>query len=234
MNEQTQNLQSGIKGWAEEDRPRERLLMHGPATLSDAELMAIIFGNGTKEKSAVDISRELLKLANNDLDKLARFSLKEMQQVNGIGPAKAIALAACLEIGKRRSASTPEETESIRSSRQIFNILLPDMRDLNHEIFVVLYLNRRNKIIHKEILSKGGMSGTIVDVRILIKNALDHRASALALGHNHPSKSLIASEEDKKITQKIKTAADLFQISLLDHIIVGGNSYMSFADSGLL
>lgn len=234
MNENKQSHLSGIKAWAVDDRPREKMLMHGAHTLSDAELIAIIFGNGTKEKSAVDLARELLAISQNNLDNLARFSLKEMQQVSGIGPAKAIALAACLEIGKRRNrlASTPDV--KITSSKQSFQLLLPDLLDLNHEIFIVLYLNRGNKVIHKEILSKGGMTGTVVDVQILIKNALDHRASAIIVAHNHPSKSLVASPEDKKITQRIKEAANLFHIQLLDHIIIGGNDYFSFADAGIL
>lgn len=234
MNENKQGNLSGIKAWAVDDRPREKMLMHGAHTLSDAELIAIIFGNGTKEKSAVDLARELLALSQNNLDKLARFSLKEMQQVSGIGPAKAIALAACLEIGKRRNRLDATPDVKITSSKQTFQLLLPDLQDLNHEIFIVLYLNRGNKIIHKEILSKGGMAGTVVDVQILIKNALDHRATALIVAHNHPSKNLVASPEDKKITQRIKEAANLFQIQLLDHIIVGGNDYFSFADAGIL
>lgn len=228
------NGNNAIKNWAADERPREKLLLHGAQVLSDAELIAIIFGNGTKEKSAVDIGRELLVSAGNDWDTLARFSPKEMQRINGVGPAKAISLAACLEIAKRRAKAMPQQEAAITSSRSAFHILLPDMQDLNQEIFVVLYLNRRNKVLHKEIISKGGMSGTVVDVRIVIKTALDHRASGLIIAHNHPSKSLQPSEEDKRLTKIIRQAADLFSIKLLDHIIIAGQVYYSFSDEGLL
>lgn len=226
---------TAIKNWAADERPREKLLTHGAATLSDSELIGIIFGNGTREKSAVDLARELLALAQNNLDILAKFSLQEMQQISGIGPAKAIALAACMELGKRRSkAGFIAAEQVITSSDQAAKIFMPDMIDLDHEIFAVLFLSRRNAVIHKEIISRGGAHATVVDVRILIKKAMDHRASNIILSHNHPSKSLQASNEDKKLTQQVKQAAELFNIKLLDHIIIAGSQYFSFADEGIL
>lgn len=228
------NKQQTIKNWAEDERPREKLVAHGPQVLSDAELIAIIFGNGTRSKSAVDISRELMASAGNDWDRLARFNLKEMQRIDGIGPAKAIALAACLEIAKRRALSIPREEKTITSSRSAFALLQPMMQDLDHEIFVVLYLNRRNQVMHQDTISKGGISGTVVDVRIVIKNALDQRASGIVIAHNHPSKSLKPSEQDIQLTDRISQAAQLFSIQVVDHLIIAGASYYSFADEGLL
>ena len=228
------NTISGIKQWAEDDRPREKLMQKGQSALSDAELLAILIQNGTREKSAVDLAREILALAGNQLHRLARLNLNDFQQVKGVGPAKAITLMAALELGRRRRSESVAELESVRDSRGIAAILMPIMQDLTHEIFYVLYLNRANKIIHQEMISKGGVESTVADVRIIMKNALSHLASSICIAHNHPSGNLQPSMADRKLTEKVRQAAQLLDIKLLDHLIIGQQSYFSFSDSGLL
>lgn len=233
MEEQQPN-NKGIKHWAIDDRPREKLMQKGATALSDAELIAIIFSNGTKHRSAVDLARDLLRTAEHDLNRLARMTLIDFQKINGIGPAKAVALMACLELGRRRKSITVKEESHILSSKTAFEIIYPKLQDLVNEVFYVIYMNQNNKVVSQGKISEGGITGTVVDTRILIKNALDHRATSIIVAHNHPSHSLKPSNADITITTQIKEAAALFNIRLFDHIIIGGNSYFSFADEGLL
>lgn len=223
-----------IKNWALDDRPREKLLMHGADKLSNSELLGILIQNGTVNKSAVDLAKEILKLGDDNLLALGRLTIKDFMKVKGIGAAKAITITAALELGRRRAATESIDNFKVSSSKDIAVFLKEKFQDLNHEQFGCVYLNIANKVIKHEIMSKGGMSETVVDPRIIIKAALDHRAVGLILFHNHPSGSLQPSKADLHITQKIKAAAQLLEIRLLDHIIVSNAGYFSFADENLL
>lgn len=225
---------NGIKSWAEDDRPREKLLSKGPSSLSDAELLAILIGSGTREKSAVDLARELLTLSNNNLNKLGKIGLVELQQVKGIGEARAITIAATMELGRRRQMEAALDQPKIDSAKAAAALLFPLLQDLNHEMFCVLYLNNANRLIKHEMISSGGLTATIVDVRMVLKNALLCQAAGLIVAHNHPSGNNKPSESDKTLTKKIAESAKLMDINLLDHIIIAGKEYVSFADSGLL
>lgn len=222
-----------IKDWSEEDRPREKLIQKGIQTLTDAELIAVLIGSGNRELSAVELSKYILSDNGNDLNKIAKKSVKKLTEYKGIGEAKAISILAALELGKRRDLSKTEEQVKIGSSKGIFQILNPLYRDLPYEEFWVIFLNRSNKIIHKEKISQGGISGTVVDNRIILKMAIEHLASSIILSHNHPSGQLQASQQDIQITQKLKEACKLVDIAVLDHIIVADNQYLSFADESL-
>jgi len=223
-----------IKDWALEDRPREKLLYKGISSLSDAELLAILIGSGSNDKSAVDLAREILSLASNNLNRLGKLDVHDLVQLKGIGTAKAINIMSALELGRRRKSSEVIESAKIRSSNDVYTIFNPLLADLTHEEFWLLYLNRSNKILSRHKLSQGGISGTITDVRLLIKKALELLASSIIICHNHPSGNLEPSEADNRITSKIKEAASYFDINLLDHIIVTDNGYYSYADSGSL
>ncbi len=223
-----------IKSWAVEDRPREKLLNHGPSVLSDSELIAILLGTGTRELSAVELARKVLQLSANNLDKLGKLAVNDIVKVKGIGKAKAISIAAALELGRRRMNSEPLSVPQITSSKAASELFLPLVTDLPHEEFWVAYLNRNNKLIEKSRISQGGISGTVTDIKLIFKKALDLLASSIIICHNHPSGNLDSSIQDRQITKKIKEAALFFDISLLDHIIVAGNNYISFADEGLL
>jgi DNA repair protein RadC len=223
-----------IKNWDSKDQPREKLVQHGSRILSDAELIAILLGSGTRDMSAVELARKVLSLSSNNLSQLGRISISELTKVKGIGKAKAITLAAALELGRRRNGSDPEEKKSITSSREASELFIRYMSDLPHEEFWIAFLNRGNRIIEKNILSKGGVSGTITDVRMIMKRAVEVLASSIILCHNHPSGNLNYSKEDLQVTRKISEAASFFDVKLLDHIIVAGNKYFSFADEGLL
>ncbi len=226
---------TSIKNWAEDDRPREKLLSKGTAALSNAELLAILINNGTRNKSALDLAKEILQHASNDLHKLAAMSVKELLalKVKGFGPAKAVSVSAALEIGIRRSAGTLTK-EVVKSSTDIAEYLRQQFQYKKHEVFAVVFLNNANKINHFEIVSEGGITGTIADPRIIIKKALLHDAVSIVLCHNHPSGSIKPSMQDKTITEKIKAAAIQLDIKVIDHIIVSAEGYYSFADSGLL
>jgi DNA repair protein RadC len=226
---------TSIKNWAEDDRPREKMLLKGIAVLSNAELLAILINNGTKDKSAVDVSKELLHAVENDLQKLAKLSVKELLKlkVKGIGEAKAITLVAALELGVRREAGDNKKSV-VHSSKDIADFLKAKLQHKKHEVFMVVYLNRANKINHSEIISEGGITGTIADPRIILKRALEHDAVSIILCHNHPSGNLKPSRQDEALTDKIKDAAALFDINVLDHIIVSEEGFFSFADEGLL
>lgn len=223
-----------IKNWSAEDRPREKLMQHGPRVLSDAELIAILIGSGTREISAVELSRKVMSLSSNNLDELGRLSVSDLMKIKGIGEAKAITITAALELGRRRASSEPEIKSKISSSIDAAGIFISLLTDIQHEEFWVAYLNRSNKLIERIRISQGGISGTITDVRLIMRKALEVYATSIILCHNHPSGNLTPSEQDKQITQKIKESAKLFDISLLDHIVVGLGNYFSFADEGLL
>ncbi|MDB9775038.1 DNA repair protein RadC [Vicingaceae bacterium] len=224
----------GIKAWAEEDRPREKLLIKGKTTLSDAELIAILIGSGSRDESAVDLSKRILSSASNNLNQLGKVSVVELQKFNGIGEAKAISIAAALELGKRRKESDPIKRVKITHSSVVFDYMREVMDDLPHEEFWVLLLNRGNQILEKVNISKGGVSQTVVDAKIVFKMAIDKLASSIILCHNHPSGNLKPSEADKQLTKKIKEAGIILDLPILDHLIFADNKYLSFADEGLL
>ena len=223
-----------IKEWAVEDRPREKMLVNGVRALSEAELIAILIGSGNADESAVELSRRILASVTNNLHELGRKTISDLQKFKGIGEAKAITIMAALELGRRRKDSEPTERPKINSSADAANIFKPLLSDIPHEEFWVLLLNRNNLVIDKMIISRGGITGTVIDVRIIMKMALECLACSIILCHNHPSGNLIPSEADKEITRKIKDAGKLFDISVLDHVIVGNNSYFCFADEGLI
>lgn len=223
-----------IADWAEEDRPREKLIHKGTNSLSDAELLAILISSGTKENSAVDLGRELLLMANNSLNSLGKLSIKDLTKLNGIGLAKAVTIAAALELGRRRKLAEVPEIPQIKCSKDVFDLLNPLLSDLPHEEFWILFLNRSNKVISRMKLSQGGISGTVTDVRMVMKKAIEYLASGIIVCHNHPSGNLNPSESDTRITQKIKEAGVIMDIQLLDHLIISENEYYSFADNGLL
>lgn len=224
-----------IKNWAVDDRPREKLALKGADSLSNSELLAILINNGTVNKSAVELAKELLGKVNNDLQKLAKLTVKEMVKLNvkGLGPAKAITIAAALELGIRRNMADSKK-DVIITSRDIAEYLRAKLKDHKHEEFMVVYLNRAAKVIHDETVSKGGIAGTIADPRVIIRKALENSATSIVLCHNHPSGSLRPSRQDEELTTKIKEAAKFFDIRVADHIIVSDEGYYSFADEGLL
>ena len=225
---------TSIKNWAIDDRPREKLLAKGPAALSNSELLAILLNNGSKNKSAVELAREILKLGSDNLNELGKLSLHDFKQVKGIGQAKSIIIAAALELGRRRQASFALEKPVVRSSRDIAQYLQASLKDYNYEVFAVVFLNRANKINHFEIISKGGITGTVADPRIILKKALEEDATSIVLCHNHPSGNLHPSRADEELTKKIKDAAGYFDIKIIDHIIVSEEGFYSFADEGIL
>lgn len=223
-----------IKEWAENDRPREKLLSKSAAALSDSELLAILLVKGTREKSAVDLAREVLILADNNLHQLARLSVHELMAIRGIGRAKAIGISAALELGRRRQGAFPQEKPVIRQSGDIANFLRARLSDLSYEVFAVVFLNRANRLNHFEIISQGGITGTVADPRVILKKALEEGAVSIILCHNHPSGNLRPSRADEELTRKIKEAARFFDIGVVDHIIVSEQGFFSFADEGML
>jgi DNA repair protein RadC len=223
-----------ITDWALEDRPREKLIQKGPSSLSDAELLAILINSGTKDRSAVDLGRELLGIVNNNLNSLGKLTIADIKKIHGIGTARAVTIAASLELGRRRKMAEVQDVPQIRSSKDVADIFQPLLSDLLHEEFWILFLNRSNKVINRMKLSQGGISGTVTDVRIVMKKAIESLASGIIVCHNHPSGNLNPSESDSKITQKIKEAGNLMDIQLLDHLIISDKDYYSFADNGLL
>ncbi len=225
---------TSIKTWAEDDRPREKLLTKGSASLSNSELLAILINNGSKDKTAVDLAKEILRLGQDNLNELGKLTLKELQQIKGIGIAKAITIAAALELGRRRQAAATLEKTAVMSSRDIAEYLKAKLKDYTHEVFAVIFLNQANKINHFEIISSGGITGTVADPRIILRKALEEEATSIVLSHNHPSGSLKPSRADEEITKKIKAAALYFDIKVIDHIIVSEEGYYSFADEGIL
>lgn len=223
-----------IKNWSQDDQPREKLRDKGRAALSDAELIAILIGSGNRDESAVALCKRIFASVDNNLNALGKLSIKQLMAFKGIGEAKAITIAAALELGRRRRVEDALQLEKIESSRSVFNLMQPILGDLPHEEFWILYLNNSNKVLHKSQLSKGGITGTLVDVRLVLKNALEVGATALILCHNHPSGTLKPSQADRDITQKLKAAAESLDIKVLDHLIVTEKAYFSFADDNLL
>lgn len=222
-----------IHQWAEDDRPREKFLLKGKAALSDSELLAILIGSGSRNESAVQLCQRILATSENNLNTLGKMSVSQLMQFKGIGEAKAISIAAALELGRRRRAEEAVELKKITSSKAVFEIMQPIIGELPHEEFWVLYLNNSNKVIYKAQLSKGGITGTVVDIRLLFKMALEQNATAVLLTHNHPSGKLLASDADIQITKKIKEAGKTLEIHVLDHIIITENGYLSFQDAGI-
>lgn len=223
-----------ITAWAEEDRPREKLLLKGKHALSDAELLAILLGKGTVGVSAVALAQDILSSVDNSLHELGKRSVAELTRFKGIGDAKAITIAAALEIGRRRQMSDLRERPRVTSSRDAFNAIAPLLTDLHHEEFWVLLLNKASEVFSRERLSTGGMAGTVVDGKILFKTALDARAAAVIAIHNHPSGSLQPSQADIDLTRRLRKAGELLDLPLLDHLIVSERGYYSFADEGML
>jgi DNA repair protein RadC len=222
-----------INQWAEDDRPREKFLLKGKSTLSDSELLAILIGSGSRNESAVQLCQRILASLENNLNTLGKMSVSQLMQFKGIGEAKAISIAAALELGRRRRAEDAVELKKITSSKAVFDIMQPIIGELPHEEFWVLYLNNSNKVIYKAQLSKGGITGTVVDIRIIFKMAFEQNATCLILSHNHPSGKLMASEADLKITKRIKEAGQTLEIQVLDHLIITENGYLSFQDEGI-
>ncbi len=223
-----------IKNWSQDDQPREKLRDKGRIALSDAELIAILIGSGNREESAVALCKRIFASVDNNLNALGKLSIQQLMTFKGIGEAKAITIAAALELGRRRRLEEGVQLEKITSSRSVYNIMQPVLGELPHEEFWILYLNNSNKVIQKNQLSKGGITGTLVDVRLVLKNALETGATALILCHNHPSGTLKPSQADKDITQKLKTAAQSLDIKVLDHLIVTEKAYFSFADEEII
>ena len=222
-----------INQWAEDDRPREKFLLKGKSSLSDSELLAILIGSGSRNESAVQLCQRILFASDNNLSTLGKMSIAQLIQFKGIGEAKAISIAAALELGRRRRIEEAVELKKITSSKAVFDIMQPIIGELPHEEFWVLYLNNSNKVIYKAQLSKGGITGTVVDIRIIFKIAFEQNATGLILSHNHPSGKLMASEADLKITKRIKEAGQTLEIQVLDHIIITENGYLSFQDEAI-
>jgi DNA repair protein RadC len=223
-----------ILSWAEEDRPREKLLIKGKAALSDAELIAVLIGSGTTELSAVDLAKLILHQVNNNLNELAGLSVADLMKFKGIGEARAISIVSALELGRRRKYSEPVKKPKITSSNDAYDVLKPELLDQRQEEFWILLLNRANLVIRKIRISTGGVSGTVADPKLIFKHAMDNLASGIILAHNHPSGHLNPSDADMKLTKKLRDAGVLIDIPILDHIIFSNTGYLSFADEGLL
>lgn len=222
-----------ITNWSEDDKPREKLMLKGKSALSDAELIAILIGSGSRNESAVDLSKRILSSVNNNLNALGKLSISQLINFKGIGEAKAISIISALELGRRRRVEEAVELTKITSSKTIFEMMQPIIGELPHEEFWIVYLNNSNKVISKSQLSKGGITGTLVDVRLVFKMALEMGATGLILCHNHPSGTLIPSDADKQITRKLKLAGDSLEIKVLDHLIITEMNYFSFVDEGI-
>ena len=223
-----------IKNLAEDDRPREKLVTKGKQALSDAELIAILIASGSRNETAVQLSQRILGFYNNNLNELAKLSINDLKKFKGIGEAKAITIIAALELGRRRKEVDVQKQEVVKTSKDAYAHIAPKLSDLPHEEFWILLLNRSNKIIRTELVGRGGVAGTVADVRLILKSAVENLASSIVLSHNHPSGNLQPSKEDINLTQKVKQGAALFDIQVIDHIIVGDANYYSFADEGLL
>jgi DNA repair protein RadC len=222
-----------ITNWSEDDKPREKLMLKGKGVLSDAELIAILIGSGSRNESAVDLSKRILASVDFNLNALGKLSIAQLMNFKGIGEAKAISIIAAMELGRRRRSEDVIELTKITSSKAVFEVMQPIIGELPHEEFWVIFLNNSNKILFKTQLSKGGMTGTVVDVRIVFKIAFEQNATAIILTHNHPSGKLKASDADMQITKKLKTAGQQLDIPVLDHIIVTEKGYYSFVDEGI-
>ena len=229
-----ENDNFSIKSWAENDRPREKLMLKGKSALTDAELLAILIGSGSRNETAVSLCQRILKSAENNLNTVGKMSIKQLSEFKGIGEAKAITIIAAMEIGRRRRQEDAQTVVKIGSSKMIFEIMQPIIGELNHEEFWIIYLNNANKVIAKSQISKGGITGTVVDKRIVFKTAFEHSATSMILVHNHPSCKIAPSQADIAITKDLKAAAMQLDIKILDHVIVAETEFYSFADNGLL
>lgn len=225
---------STIREWAEDDRPREKLILKGASSLSDAELLAILIGTGTRHETAVDLAKSILAAFDNELQKLSRTDLKELMQIKGIGPAKGITILAALELGRRRLNKNNKEKVIINASNTAYDELAGQLIDLDYEQFMALFLNNRNEVIEKYVVSRGGRTSTVVDPVLLLRSAVLAKAKGIIIAHNHPSGNPQPSPSDITLTGRIKEASALFDIQLLDHLIITNNQYLSFADKGML
>lgn len=232
MTEETETLK--IKSWAEEDRPREKLMGKGRQILSEAELIAILIGSGSRNETAVELSKRILSSTGNNLNELGKLGVKELTKFKGIGEAKAVSIVAALELGRRRKETEVIKKEKITTSKDAYDAIRPKMLDLPHEEFWLIILNRANAIIKKEMISRGGVAGTVVDTKIIFKTAVEHYASSIIICHNHPSGNLKPSDADIRITKNIKDAGKIMEIPLIDHLIVTDSGYYSFADEGMI
>jgi len=227
-------VQFSIKQWAEDDRPREKLMLKGKAALSDAELVAILISSGNDEESAVSLAMRILEGAHNNLLELSKLSVNDLKKYKGIGEAKAISIIAAMELGRRRQRSSALEKPVIQTSQKAYDYIQASLSDLAHEEFVVLYLSRGLKVISHETLSRGGVSGTVADIKIILKSAIEKLAAYIIVAHNHPSGNLKPSQQDIDLTRKLKAACSTMEIGLNDHLIIGQNAYYSFSDEGML
>jgi DNA repair protein RadC len=225
---------TNLKNWSPEDKPREKLKLKGKAVLSDAELISLLLGTGTKSASTIELGKRVLHHANNSLHQLGRMTVNDLLKVNGIGEAKAMTVVAALELGRRRREHDPEEKPRISKSVDAYDILRSNLLDIPHEEFWIILLNRANRVIKKHQISQGGVAGTVADPKIIFKIALEELASGIILGHNHPSGNLNASQADIELTKKLVAGAKLLEMQVLDHIILAGQKYFSFADEGLI
>jgi DNA repair protein RadC len=234
MNNSLYQKPASIKSWAEDDRPREKLMNKGHSALSDAELLAILLGSGSRNESAVDLAKRILAKAENNLSQLGKMTLADLKAFKGVGEAKAITIMAAMELGRRRKQADRLEREKISGSKDVFEIMEPQLADLPHEEFWIILLNRSNKIIRKECISRGGITGTVADLRLIFKPAIESLATGIIVCHNHPSGNLKPSDADVSLTRKIRDAGALLDIHLLDHLIIVEKAYYSFADEGRL
>ena len=225
-------IMQAIRDWSPEERPRERLSAKGPFALSDSELIAIIINTGTRNRSAIDLAKEVLQLADGKIQNLSKLSIENLCNIHGIGKAKAIKLLAVFELGRRHTLSFDQYEKKVCSTKMAAEIAIPLLRDLSHEECWVIYLNQANHIIAKERVSSGGVSGTVIDTRIILKSAVSKLASSIILMHNHPSGYLKPSAQDRDQTTMLRDGAALLGIRLLDHLVIAGNKYYSFAEDG--
>lgn len=233
-NMSTTNLTFPIPSWNEDDQPRNKLLNKGCSALSDSELLSLLINTGHKNKSALEIAQEILRLAQNNLNELGKLSIADLQKISGVGESKATIIIATIELGRRRQSCIALSRESLKTTDDVGRYLISSLKDYNHEVFGVLFLNRANRIKGFEIISQGGITGTVADPRIILKKALEYNATSIIITHNHPSGNIRPSRADEEITQKIKYAASFMDVRLLDHMIVSDDGYFSFADEGLL
>ncbi len=228
-----EEIRTSIKYWAEEDRPREKLLLKGKSVLSKAELIGILIGSGTKTLTAVDLAKQILQSVDNNLNLLAKLSITDLKKFKGIGEAKAISIISALELGRRRKDADQPKAIKITSSKTVYEIMYPHLQDLQHEEFWIILLNRTNQLIKPVVISQGGVSGTVADPKLIFKYALEALASNIILVHNHPSGNKTPSQIDIKLTQRLKQAGTLLEIPVLDHLIYTDSGYLSMADEGL-
>lgn len=232
--EHLSSIHAQVSNWQQEDLPTRKLITKGVAALTNTDLLAILINTGSKEKSALELAKDILNLANGNLNELGKLSLHSLQGVKGIGEIKATTIIAAIELGRRRHSALPVESLTVRNSQEIAEYLRVILKDFHHELFSVIFLNRANKIKHFQIISQGGITGTVADPRLILKRALEENATSIILSHNHPSGNVKPSKADEELTSKIKNAASYFDITVLDHIIVSDDGYFSFADEGMI